>query len=78
MSDEKIFIAKSEKYPELIGQQFDISKGIFILIKHGQVIAQGDNSFKLIETIKNDKLNDGDDIQLANLLYIRADRYVHQ
>ena len=78
MSDEKIFIANSEKYPELIGPKLDMSKGIFILVKHDQVIAQGENSFTLIETIMNDKSNVGDDIQLANLLCIQANRHFQQ
>ena len=42
-----------DKYSESIGQELDISKGVYALIENGIAIAQDDNSLKLASMIPN-------------------------
>ena len=69
--EEKIFVATSEKYPTLIGQEFDISKGAYILMRNGVVVAQDDSSYKLVSMVSHLKMDSNDEFQLANLFLVR-------
>ncbi|CAF4117571.1 unnamed protein product [Rotaria sp. Silwood2] len=72
------FVATSNKYPTLIGTEFDTSKGVYILIKIGEVVAQDNSSFKLVSMIPDQKTNVTDEFQIANLLLVPNDRYFIQ
>jgi len=78
MSKPKIFVATSQKYPTLIGQEFDISKGVYILMKNGKVIAQDNSNLKLVSMVPDHKTDSNDQFQLANLLLVRDDLHFLQ
>jgi hypothetical protein len=51
----------SEKYPTLVGEQFDISKGVYILEKNGKVIGQDNSNLKLVSMISDHRTNSKDE-----------------
>jgi hypothetical protein len=78
MSKKETSIASSEKYPSLIGQKFDLSDGVYILIKNGKVVCQGNSSVKVVASIPDHVTKPDDEFQLANLLFVRNDMYFLQ
>ncbi len=79
MSRDETFVATSAKYPALVGQEFDLSKGIFVLIKNGQeVVAQSDSNFKIISSLSSHVTSSDDRFQLVNLLLVRDDLHFLQ
>lgn len=75
MSTDTKFIATSTNYPCLIGRQFDLAKGIYILIKDGKLAAQGDSCVKIVDIIESHSTNKDNEFQLANSILVRADQY---
>jgi len=66
-----MFIVTSEKYPGLIGKEFDISKGIYVLLEDGNPVAQSDNTLALMAKVPSDgKPSDGQ-YEIANLYLVR-------
>jgi len=75
MSNENIFTVTSQKYPGLIGKQFDINKGTYLLLKDGKAVAQSNSTVLLVEKVPIDAKPSDGHYEIANLYLVRDDLY---
>lgn len=71
-------MSNSDKYPLLMDKIFYISNGTYVLVKKGEVIAQGDSRYRLVQAVEKTFPNNNEPIQLLNLDCLRANEHINQ